>query len=230
MKSSHSSSRGFTLIELLVVISIIGLLSSFILAALNQARARGVDASIITQRHQIEIAMENYYNDNGGYPNPSPGSVGTYCIGGTTCLLAGTEISTELALADSGRTLAQTNSPLAAAAAFSFPAISSPIIYDTGGNANRGFIYVSCGSDSDICSGGTPAYLISATNAGGIVEEQAGIWETQNWSSSDYGGGGSSGDYYGDPGTYTYSVDNLSSGDYVCVLGNGYGGEGYYCR
>ena len=45
MRHNNHNSRGFTLIELLVVISIIGLLSSVILAALSGARAKGIIAA-----------------------------------------------------------------------------------------------------------------------------------------------------------------------------------------
>lgn len=50
--------RGFTLIELLVVISIIGLLSSVVLASLNSARAKGRDARRLSDIKQLQVAME----------------------------------------------------------------------------------------------------------------------------------------------------------------------------
>jgi len=63
--------KGFTLIELLVVVAIIGLLSSVIMASLNSARIKARDAKRAEDIHQIQTAVEMYYNDNGHYPNSS---------------------------------------------------------------------------------------------------------------------------------------------------------------
>lgn len=63
-----SGKRGFTLIELLVVIAIIGILSSVVLSALNQARVKSRDARRESDLHQIQVALQLYYNDNGRYP------------------------------------------------------------------------------------------------------------------------------------------------------------------
>ena len=62
------TNRGFTLIELLVVIAIIGLLSSIVAASLQQSRIKGKDAAKIEAFHQVEIALEEYYQDHGAYP------------------------------------------------------------------------------------------------------------------------------------------------------------------
>ncbi len=58
------SQKGFTLIELLVVISIISLLSSVVLAALNDARARARDARRIEDLRQINNAIQLYLQDH----------------------------------------------------------------------------------------------------------------------------------------------------------------------
>jgi prepilin-type N-terminal cleavage/methylation domain-containing protein len=73
---------GFTLIELLVVIAIIGLLSSVILASLNQARAKGHDAAIKSEMSQMVTLYQEQYNDTGSYaPLWSGGnSVGWYGV------------------------------------------------------------------------------------------------------------------------------------------------------
>lgn len=60
--------RGFTLIELLVVISIIGVLSSVVLASLNSARSKARDASRLTALRSIRTALEFYYDKYGYYP------------------------------------------------------------------------------------------------------------------------------------------------------------------
>lgn len=63
MNSKHPS-QGFTLIELLVVISIIGLLSSVVLASLSNTRVKGKAAAaksaLLSLRNQLEL------NANGG--------------------------------------------------------------------------------------------------------------------------------------------------------------------
>jgi prepilin-type N-terminal cleavage/methylation domain-containing protein len=65
-----TSKRGFTLIELLVVISIIGLLSTVVLSAVNSARAKASDSTKIQALNQLKRAMELYYDNNGGlYPD-----------------------------------------------------------------------------------------------------------------------------------------------------------------
>ena len=67
----HSSSvrRGFTLIELLVVIAIIGILSSVVLASLNTARAKGVDAAIKSNLNSIRPQSSMMYDTLGGTYN-----------------------------------------------------------------------------------------------------------------------------------------------------------------
>jgi prepilin-type N-terminal cleavage/methylation domain-containing protein len=67
-KHLRSHSRGFTLIELLVVVSIISLLSSVVLASVNNAKKKGVDAAIIQDARQMMNAVELYYLTNKTYP------------------------------------------------------------------------------------------------------------------------------------------------------------------
>jgi prepilin-type N-terminal cleavage/methylation domain-containing protein/prepilin-type processing-associated H-X9-DG protein len=55
---------GFTLIELLVVIAIIGILASILMPVFTHARAKGRQASCISNLNQIGIAFHMYADDN----------------------------------------------------------------------------------------------------------------------------------------------------------------------
>jgi len=72
MKPKEQS--GFTLIELLVVISIIGLLASVVLVAVNAARAKGRDARRVADIRQLATALSLYYAANNDYPINDPTS------------------------------------------------------------------------------------------------------------------------------------------------------------
>ena len=67
MKNS-STARGFTLIELLIVVAIIGLLSSIVLAALNQGRRKAKIAAEIQSVRQLETALHLYRTDHDDFP------------------------------------------------------------------------------------------------------------------------------------------------------------------
>src|SRR3989344_4658063 len=69
MKMYIKNNKGFTLIELLVVISIIGLLSSIILASLNSARAKGGDAGVKANLASLKSQAEILYDNMGCYSN-----------------------------------------------------------------------------------------------------------------------------------------------------------------
>lgn len=67
---SKSKQNGFTLIELLVVISIVGLLSSIVLASLKSAREKAQIAKFKQEMNSLRSALELYKSDNGFYPKP----------------------------------------------------------------------------------------------------------------------------------------------------------------
>ena len=79
----NKKNEGFTLIELLVVISIIGLLSSVVLASLNSARSKARDTQRIAGIKQIRTALEFYYDKYGYYPasNSTNNTWGMNCGG-----------------------------------------------------------------------------------------------------------------------------------------------------
>jgi prepilin-type N-terminal cleavage/methylation domain-containing protein len=68
--------KGFTLIELLVVISIIGLLSSVVLASLGSSRAKGKDAALKSALNSIRTQMELDATTPGNYGATTDYSIG----------------------------------------------------------------------------------------------------------------------------------------------------------
>lgn len=64
----NNSAAGFTLIEIMVVVSIISLLASVATVSLNQGRIRAIDAQRITAVHELQTALESYYDDHQSFP------------------------------------------------------------------------------------------------------------------------------------------------------------------
>lgn len=89
LKIHHSSfmirkSAGFTLIELLVAISIIGVLSSLLLANFVGVRQRARDGVRKSDLRQIQSSLELYRSDQAAYPNSPLPTCGSSLIFGNT--------------------------------------------------------------------------------------------------------------------------------------------------
>ena len=74
----HRKSEAFTLIELLVVISIIALLISILLPALQQARTAAHMSQSLSNTRQLLIAFHSYANDDVSIPWARDENVGPY--------------------------------------------------------------------------------------------------------------------------------------------------------
>lgn len=67
--SRHKWYKGFTLIELLIIIAIIALLSVVLFAAFSGNLSKARDAQRKDDLEELRVAFEDYYNDNGCYPD-----------------------------------------------------------------------------------------------------------------------------------------------------------------
>lgn len=77
--------NAFTLIELLITISIIGILFSITIFALNQARSSGRDGKRQADLQAIASALEIYRSDCGVYPTASSNQVPNPLVGSGVC-------------------------------------------------------------------------------------------------------------------------------------------------
>jgi prepilin-type N-terminal cleavage/methylation domain-containing protein len=81
--TSHKTNRGFTLIELLVVISIISLLSTIVLASLNDARTKATNVAASENARQASLSFVLASSD-GNFPD----LIGLHCLN-LNCTIAG---------------------------------------------------------------------------------------------------------------------------------------------
>lgn len=69
LKLQKKLQAGFTIIELLIVIAIIGILATLVLTNFQGAQAKGRDTVRKNDINSVYQKLEEYYNENGGYPD-----------------------------------------------------------------------------------------------------------------------------------------------------------------
>lgn len=68
-KTFKKVQQGFTIIELLIVIAIIGILAGLVLNNFQGAQAKARDTQRKTDINAIHGKLEEFYNNNNGYPD-----------------------------------------------------------------------------------------------------------------------------------------------------------------
>ena len=69
LKQLKKAQSGFTIIELLIVIAIIAILAGLVLNNFQGAQAKARDTQRVTDLNNVHSKLEEYYNENNGYPN-----------------------------------------------------------------------------------------------------------------------------------------------------------------
>jgi prepilin-type N-terminal cleavage/methylation domain-containing protein len=78
MKNISIKSKGFTLIEIIVVIAIMGILTAIIYSSFDSSRATSRDQKRVSDISAIQLALEQYFQQNGVYPMQLSALVPTY--------------------------------------------------------------------------------------------------------------------------------------------------------
>ena len=79
LKTIKKAQQGFTIIELLIVIAIIGILAGLVLNNFQGAQAKARDVQRKADVNAIHGKLEEYYNNNNGYPD---GNLSTTLLAG----------------------------------------------------------------------------------------------------------------------------------------------------
>jgi len=69
LKVQRKLQSGFTIIELLIVIAIIGILATLVLTNFRGAQAKSRDVTRKSDINSLYQKLEEFYNENGGYPD-----------------------------------------------------------------------------------------------------------------------------------------------------------------
>lgn len=69
LKTIKKVQSGFTIIELLIVIAVIAILALLTINNYQGVQAKGRDTTRISDINNIHSKLEEYYNDNSGYPS-----------------------------------------------------------------------------------------------------------------------------------------------------------------
>lgn len=149
----QNKTKGFTLIELLVVISIIGLLSSVVLASLVSTRDRAKVAKYQQEKHQADLFLSLYQAEYGGFPY---GTDSAYCIADSSapqCLLFGVTVP-NIRSAGGGNTISlllqNVQDRINLLAAVAAPKFKNDTTIKVGDSELRGIIYIPCQSPSTV--------------------------------------------------------------------------------
>jgi prepilin-type N-terminal cleavage/methylation domain-containing protein len=219
--------KAFTLIEVMVVISIISLLSSIVIVTTNIVKAKGNDATTISQVHQVQTGFQSGAASSGAnMPNPADSGGDSnhyYCVGKSSadnCQFWGTAID--------GNDAVQTG---LVAGGFTGVPRSAPIVID--GISFNGYAY-KCASIADgRCLGAlywtqslnTPCTIgaqVYEGVGGRVCAEDVGggginnVDMTSPLSSRSNGGGGNTTQPFvyslSQPADVSFSVEHLSDG------------------